>query len=106
VFVTVGTARPVPGESEEVTCARTMYWGKTTTSGGIRRNRIELMIDGRVCKASLDRVIHEFGHALGMGDHYDGFREGEGEVSPLFWNVLATIYANAPGTPREAIVVP
>jgi hypothetical protein len=105
VFVTVGTTTPVPGESEQVTCARTMYWGVPARNSGVMSLRMEVRIDGQVCKASVNRVIHEFGHVMGLGRHFSGYEEGD-ENSPLFWNVLATMYANAPGTPRDAIVVP
>ncbi len=40
-----------------------------------------------------DIVTHEFGHALGLGNHFDGFGSGA-SISRAFWDVLATLYAN------------
>ncbi|MEM1260413.1 MAG: hypothetical protein AAGH81_17950 [Bacteroidota bacterium] len=52
----------------------------------------------------LDLVIHEFGHALGMGAHFEGFGLGPA-VDENFWNVLHTIYNNRAGTLEENIVI-
>ena len=48
------------------------------------------------CKPSRDIAIHEIGHALGLGDHFQGFGEGP-IISDLFWCVLETLYANPIG---------
>jgi hypothetical protein len=46
------------------------------------------------CKVTLETVIHEFGHALGLENHFDGFDGSDEAISPEFWDVLATLYAN------------
>lgn len=38
-----------------------------------------------------DIAVHEFGHALGLGEHFQGFGIGP-IISPQFWAVLKEIY--------------
>lgn len=62
------------------------------------------------CTMDLDTVIHEFGHALGLWTHFDGFGEdADGKtgppISPAFWDVLATLYAHPPCTPIAGMLV-
>lgn len=52
----------------------------------------------------LDLVVHEFGHALGMGRHFEGFGLGPA-VDGNFWNALHTMYNNPSGTLEEDVVV-
>lgn len=66
--------------------------------------RLYVNLDNPGCVASQEVTTHEFGHALGMGQHYDGFGNGQ-PISPLFWRVLRTMYANPIGTPSASIVV-
>jgi hypothetical protein len=44
--------------------------------------------------ATFDQVVHEFGHALGLGDHFDGF--GKPDRAPAvdynFWAALVRLY--------------
>lgn len=44
--------------------------------------------------ASLDVAVHELGHALGLGDHFDGFGEPDGgpAVDVNFWAALVRLY--------------
>ncbi|MCW5234992.1 zinc metalloprotease [Verminephrobacter eiseniae] len=50
-------------------------------------------------------VIHEVGHALGLGAHFKGFGDSDGPIGTAFWPVLATLYANPIGTPKASVVV-
>lgn len=51
-------------------------------------------------KWSSDIAIHEFGHALGLGDHFHGFGlKNGGIISSLFWDVLKSLYPE--GLPRK-----
>jgi hypothetical protein len=52
----------------------------------------------------LDLVVHEFGHALGMGAHFEGFGFGPA-VDGNFWNVLHTMYNNPTGTLEDNITI-
>ena len=55
------------------------------------------------CKVDLDIVLHEFGHALGLTEHFEGFGLQSGAISEDFWDVLATLYNDRPLTPLAAI---
>ena len=61
-------------------------------------------LDNPQCVANADIVIHELGHAMGLGTH---FRSGDndGAIGPRFWSVLATLYTNPIGTPKASVVV-
>ena len=50
------------------------------------------------CTITKQIVIHEFGHALGLGRHFPGFGCGRQVISNDFWDVLATLYGNNCGT--------
>lgn len=52
----------------------------------------------------IDLVIHEFGHALGMGAHFEGFGFGPA-VDGNFWNVLHTMYNNPTGTSEDDLSI-
>jgi hypothetical protein len=56
------------------------------------------------CDVTQDIVTHEFGHALGLGTHFEGFGNGPA-LSRAFWDVLATLYANPVRTLAPALVV-
>lgn len=56
------------------------------------------------CDVTQDIVSHEFGHALGLGSHFEGFGNGPA-ISRAFWDVLATLYANPVRTLAPALVV-
>lgn len=58
--------------------------------------RLYVHISSSACSADLDVAIHEFGHALGMGEHFPGFGEGPA-AGDNFWNVLHNLHANPVG---------
>ena len=74
------------------------------TAPGVLSARCYVNLDNPQCTASADIVIHEIGHALGMAIHFRGFGDGPA-ISSDFWNVMATLYANPPGTAKANIVV-
>jgi hypothetical protein len=112
IVVSVGTAFLPSGATNPANyCAnvaaapRASGWASpAATAGGVMSYRLYVNLDNPFCKADISIAIHEFGHALGMGVHYEGFGYGPA-ISNLSWRVLRTMYANAPGTPAASIVV-
>jgi len=49
------------------------------------------------CNVTQEIVTHEFGHALGLANHFDGFGTND-TSSTAFWDVLATLYSNPQST--------
>jgi hypothetical protein len=66
--------------------------------------RLYVNLDNPQCTASADIVIHELGHALGMGAHFAGFGDDDA-IGAAFWPVLATLYGNPIGTPKGSVVI-
>lgn len=56
------------------------------------------------CEVSEDLISHEFGHALGLANHFEGFGIGAA-VSVEYWDTLATLYNNTPSTTVDKVVV-
>jgi hypothetical protein len=81
-----GSADPGDGSSAEMT------------------GKIIIHLDSAACTASLNATIHEFGHTLGMFNHFQNFGNGA-PTGELFWRVLRTIYRNNIGTPGPNIVL-
>jgi len=113
IIVSVGTAYLPPGTSNPAAYCANASSGPNqggwpfpaATTRGVMAFRMYVNLDNPFCKADQSIAVHEFGHALGMGVHFEGFGFGPA-ISSLFWRVLRTIYANAPGTPAASIVVP
>lgn len=51
-----------------------------------------------------DIVVHEFGHALGLGSHFTDFGNGAA-ISADFWDVLGTLYGVPAGTSAATVPV-
>ena len=94
IFISVGTA-------SGAACGTTVSQLQGANAE-LMESRISL--DGAACTANVDVTIHEFGHALGMFEHFQNFGEG-GPIGELFWRVLRTIYRNGIGTPAADIVL-
>lgn len=56
------------------------------------------------CNASLEVAIHEFGHALGAGAHFNGFGNGDA-INDNFWNVLYNLYNNEIGATENQLTI-
>jgi hypothetical protein len=75
-------------------------------ANNITLNPVYINLGNGHCYVSQDIVTHEFGHALGLGEHFDGFgANGTSPISTLFWDVLATLYANPGSTLLDNLIV-
>ena len=107
-----GTSFLPPGANPQSFCANVAsgpnvggYPGSFVQVPGTISTKLYVNLDNPQCTASPDIVIHELGHALGMGSHFEGFGDSSGAISSNFWSVLATLYSNAAGTPRSNLVI-
>ncbi len=71
---------------------------------GIGSNPVYVNLGNGRCNVTQDIVTHEFGHALGLAYHFEGFGDGP-PVSTAFWDVLATLYGNPVSAAATALVV-
>jgi len=76
----------------------------TSPSGGRNQTVAWINLGNGHCDVSQDIVTHEFGHGLGLGNHFHGFGDPD-PISTEFWDVLATLYANPVRTPAAQLVV-
>lgn len=76
-----------------------------TSPSGVRNQTVAwINLGNGHCDVTQDIVTHEFGHALGLGNHFQGFGYPDA-ISTEFWDVLATLYANPVRTPAAQLVV-
>ena len=61
-------------------------------------------ISSSKCTASQEVAVHEFGHALGMGPHFEGFGIGPA-INGNFWNVLLNIFNNNVGEEQDLLTI-
>ncbi len=73
-------------------------------SSGVISAVLYVNLDSPYCTATSDVVIHEIGHALGFGAHFNGFGNGP-PISTDFWSALNTLYHNPIGTPTASMVM-
>jgi hypothetical protein len=71
---------------------------------GINSNPVFINLGNGHCDVTQDIVTHEFGHALGLSNHFNGFGNGAA-ISTVFWDVLATLYGNPQSTPAQNLLV-
>jgi hypothetical protein len=71
---------------------------------GIASNPVFVNLGNGHCDVTQDMVTHEFGHALGLANHFKGFGTGDA-ISPAFWDVLATLYGNPQSTTAQNLIV-
>lgn len=74
------------------------------SQNGIASKPVYVNLGNGRCDVTQDIVTHEFGHALGLQNHFAGFGEGPA-ISSAYWDVLATLYANPQSTGAGALVV-
>ncbi len=111
IIVSEGTAIGPNGAITKYTCGHVAAGPDTTdypdnfyAANGNIDTRLYVNLSSKKCTASLEIAVHEFGHALGLGNHFAGFGSGE-IISPLFWQVLYTLYHNKVGTSREDLQI-
>ena len=76
-----------------------------SSSYGINANPVYLNLGNGHCDVTQDIVTHEFGHALGLASHFNGFGGNGPAISTEFWDVLATLYGNPQATIASNIIV-
>lgn len=85
------------------------YSGNPVTPGrdnSLGSNPVYVNLGNGHCNVTQDIVTHEFGHALGLANHFEGFgANGTPPISTVFWNVLSTLYGNPRSTLASDIIV-
>ncbi|MFC5399989.1 hypothetical protein [Undibacterium jejuense] len=71
---------------------------------GIKSNPVYVNLGNGHCDVTQAIVVHEFGHALGLANHFKGFGIGDSN-STAFWDVLATLYGNPQSTTAQNLLV-
>lgn len=82
----------------------TAYPSNFYDSDGVISTKLFINLSSSQCTADIDVAIHEFGHALGMGGHYQGFGLGPA-IDGNFWNVLYNMYHNEIGTEKQGLSI-
>lgn len=75
------------------------------STNGINANPVYINIGNGHCTVTQDIIAHEFGHALGLANHFNGFGGSGPAISTAFWDVLATLYNNPQATIANNIIV-
>jgi hypothetical protein len=111
IIVSEGTALGPNGVVTRNTCGHVSALPETTAypkdfydAKGKISTRLYVNLSSRKCRASLEIAIHEFGHALGLGNHFPGFGSGDA-IASSFWNVLYTLYHNEVGALGEDLII-
>jgi hypothetical protein len=74
------------------------------SQNGIKSNPVYVNLGNGHCDVTQAIVTHEFGHALGLANHFNGFGIGD-STSTAFWDVLATLYGNPQSTIAQNLLV-
>lgn len=111
IIVSSGTAIGPGGVVNENTCGMVSSGVGTTSfpsnfynSSGNINTVLYVHLSSSGCTSSLNVAIHEFGHALVMGAHFEGFGIGDA-IDNNFWNTLYNIYNNNVGTTESNLVI-
>lgn len=71
---------------------------------GIASAPVYVNLGNGKCDVTQDIIVHEFGHALGLTNHFNGFGIGPA-ISEEYWDTLATLYGNPQSTTATNLVV-
>ncbi|MCS0591384.1 hypothetical protein ACFQ09_06660 [Massilia norwichensis] len=111
IHVSYGTSFVPPGSTDYLAyCANVSTapnQGSMIMPGvdnGITSSPVFINLGNGHCDVTQAIVTHEFGHALGLANHFPGFGVGI-DVPALFWDVLTTLYANPQSTTAANLVV-
>lgn len=74
------------------------------SQNGIKSNPVYVNLGNGYCEVTQAIVVHEFGHALGLANHFNGFGIGD-STSTAFWDVLTTLYGNPQSTIAQNLLV-
>ena len=103
LIVSEGSALGPGGRIDRNTCghvsggmASTSYPYNFYDDSGVISTRLYVHLSSSMCDADQGVAIHEFGHAMGMGNHFEGFGIGPASNNN-FWNVLYNLYSNGIG---------
>jgi hypothetical protein len=104
IQVSYGTSYVLPGSTDYAVYCANVATGPNTGSmimpdsqNGIFSNPIFVNLGNGRYNVTQEIVTHEFGHALGLANHFDGFGTND-TSSTAFWDVLATLYSNPQST--------
>jgi hypothetical protein len=102
-----------PGSSDYASYCANVATGPNTGSmivpdagNNIASSPVYVNLGNGHCDVTQDIVTHEFGHALGLANHFPSF--GDAPVNSwttAYFDVLATLYGNPQSTPAASVVV-
>lgn len=105
IRVSYGTAYVPPGSTDFQNFCANVSTGPNLSNpivpdsqNGIASNPVYVNLGNGRCDVSQDIVTHEFGHALGLANHFAGFGGSGAVISNAYFDTLATLYANAQST--------
>ena len=111
IYVSYGTSYVPPGSTNYAGYCANVATGKNIGNiitpnnlNGIASSPVYLNLGNGNCNVTQDIVEHEFGHALGLYSHFEGFGNGDA-ISTVFWDVLATLYGNPESTTASNLIV-
>lgn len=111
LIVSEGTAVGPGGRVDGNTCGNVADGPRRTgrpinwyDSRGEIDTRLYINLGSDGCTPGVAITIHEFGHAMGLGQHFAGFGDGP-PINANFWNTLATLYASDIGVSKSGLEI-
>ena len=109
IIVSEGTAMGPPGGNPANACGNvssspsSVSWSDYQINNAMSA-RLYVNLDSSGCTASQAVATHEFGHALGLFEHFEGFGIGP-PIDGNFWNVLYNLYTNTIGSTDSEVSI-
>ena len=111
IQISYGTSYLPPGSTDYASYCANVSTGPglgniilPDNQNGIASSPVYINLGNGHCNVTQDIVTHEFGHALGLSAHFNGFGTGD-STSSVYFDVLATLYGNPQSTTANNIVV-